>query len=251
MKVLALDTTTRAGSVALVEDDRVIAERAGDPLKTHAERLPREIDELLEDCGVGLADVELYAVASGPGSFTGLRVGIATMQGLAFVHRRLIAPISALEALAHVASLGTDDEGALVAAWMDAHRRDVFSALYRVASGPLFDSGRLVEVEGPQVSDPAGTLERWDAVVREASVTFIGDGAERWEEAIRRAHSAARIVAHPLLAGAIGRLAVSAAGGRMDPAAVRPLYVRRPDAEIERERRAVTLNDARERPLTP
>jgi tRNA threonylcarbamoyladenosine biosynthesis protein TsaB len=251
MRVLALDTTTRAGSVALVENDRLIEERTGDSSRTHAERLPREIDELLRDCGVGSADIDLFAVASGPGSFTGLRVGIATMQGLAFVHRRQIAPISALEALAHIASADTAGEGALVAVWMDAHRRDVFSALYRVASGPVFHSGRMVEVEGPQVNDPERTLERWAAVVRQP-VTFIGDGAERWAEAIRGSQSAARIVAHPLLAGAIGRLAAQAEpGSRMDPAGVRPLYVRRPDAEIERERRALTTKDPLEGRLTP
>jgi tRNA threonylcarbamoyladenosine biosynthesis protein TsaB len=249
MRVLALDTTTRGGSVALVEDDRVIEERAGDPASTHAERLPREIHELLKDCGVGSADVDLFAVASGPGSFTGLRVGIATMQGLAFVHRRQIAPISALEALAHIASTGAG-EGALVAAWMDAHRRDVFSALYRVGSGPPFHPGRVIEVEGPQVGDPEATLERWDGIVRGAPITFVGDGADGGAEAIRGRHPGARIVAHPLLAGAIGRLAAAlpAAGGPMDPAGVRPLYVRRPDAEIERERQALTTKDTKERP---
>jgi tRNA threonylcarbamoyladenosine biosynthesis protein TsaB len=239
MKVLALDTTTRAGSVALVEDGRVIEERAGDPTRTHAERLPRDLFELLENCGVGSGDVDLFAVAAGPGSFTGLRVGIATMQGLAFVHRRPIAPISALEALAHIASADDAGAGARVAAWMDAHRRDVFSALYQVASGPPFHRGRLIEVEGPQVGDPGATLERWDGVVRDGSVTFIGDAVVKWGDAIRSRYPEAQLIAHPLLAGAIGRIAAARAeaGGSMDPAAVRPLYVRRPDAEIERERR--------------
>src|SRR5713101_7862843 len=112
MRILALDTTTRAGSVALVEHDCVIEERAGDPARTHAERLPREIHALFDGRGIGSADVDLFAVASGPGSFTGLRIGIATMQGLAFVHRRKIAPVSALEALAPVArgDAGAGDE---------------------------------------------------------------------------------------------------------------------------------------------
>ena len=253
MRVLALDTTTRAGSVALVEHDRVLEERAGDAARTHAERLPRAIHELLRDCGMDSGDVDLFAVASGPGSFTGLLVGIATIQGLAFVHRRQVAPISALEALAHLASAGDAGAGTLVAAWMDAHRHDVFSALYRVGSGPLFHAGRVIEVEGPQVGSPALTLERWAAMIREAPETFIGDGAAQWAEAIHGRHAGARIAAHPLLAGAIGRLAAAqaAAGGAMDPAAVRPLYVRRPDAEIDRERKAVlaqNANNTREAP---
>src|SRR3954453_22694664 len=98
MRILALDTTTQAGSVALVEDGGVVLERAGDPTHPHAERLPRDILDLLAAAGCRTAEVDLFAVASGPGSFTGLRIGIATVQGLAFVHRRRIAAISALEA---------------------------------------------------------------------------------------------------------------------------------------------------------
>src|SRR5205814_9280091 len=133
MRVIALDSTTRAGSVALVEDDCVIDERRGDASRTHAERLPAEITALAAAHGVALADVDLYAVASGPGSFTGLRIGIATIQGLAFVHRRRVAAVSALRALAEAAAAGLPT-GVRVAAWMDAHRHDVFSALYEVAS---------------------------------------------------------------------------------------------------------------------
>jgi tRNA threonylcarbamoyladenosine biosynthesis protein TsaB len=248
MRVLALDTTTRAGSVALVEDDRVIEERAGDPAPTHAERLPREIHELLDDRGLRSADVDLFAVASGPGSFTGLRIGIATMQGLAFVHRRRIVPISALEILAWIASGSAAGKGSLVAAWMDAQRRDVFSALYRVVSVLPFDSRHVIEVEEPQVGDPAATLERWDPLVRGHSLTFIGDGATGWADLIRGRYPDAQVSGHPLLAGAIGRLAAARAaeGAAIDPAGVRPLYVRRPDAEIERDRKAFTTKDTQD-----
>ena len=160
MRVLALDTTTRAGSVALVDDDRVIAERRGDPSRTHAERLPREILALLADHGRQSSDIDLFAVASGPGSFTGLRVGIATIQGLAFVHGRRIAAVSALDALAQ--SAGRDlHAGAVVGVWTDAQRRDVFTALYRIGSDPPFTPARLTHVDGPAVGDPAATLLRW------------------------------------------------------------------------------------------
>jgi len=83
MKVIALDTTTRAGSVALVVDDRIVAERGGDPTRTHAERLPADIVAIAADHGVPLAEIDMFAAATGPGSFTGMRIGIATVQGLA------------------------------------------------------------------------------------------------------------------------------------------------------------------------
>jgi len=143
MKALALDTTTRAGSVALVIDDHVIDERSGDGARTHGERLPAEIVSLADANQLALSDVDLFAVAAGPGSFTGLRIGIATVQGLAVVTRRPVAGISALDALAQIASRDVT-AGALVAAWMDAHRREVFAALYRVSSAAAFDDDRLV-----------------------------------------------------------------------------------------------------------
>src|SRR5438270_13997787 len=130
MRVLALDTTTRAGSAALVEDDRIVDERSGDGTRTHALRLPAELLTLAEAGGWPLHSIDLYAVASGPGSFTGLRIGIATMQGLALVQRRRIVAVPALDALAHAVAGGLA-AGALIGAWMDAHRGDVFSALYQ------------------------------------------------------------------------------------------------------------------------
>jgi tRNA threonylcarbamoyladenosine biosynthesis protein TsaB len=233
MRVLALDTTTRDGSVAVVEDDRIVVQRGGDPALTHAERLPAEIVSILQDVGLALPAVDVFAVAAGPGSFTGLRIGIATIQGLAFVQHRRIVPVSALAALAHAGS-GELPVGARVGAWMDAHRREVFSALYRVADAPVFARARLVEVDPPAVGDPASTIERWSA--GPPIDLFIGDGAVLYKEMIT-----SRAVAAPLLAGTIGLIAVdrAQAGETVDPAGVHPLYVRRPDAEIDRERKIV------------
>src|SRR6476660_5419551 len=160
MRVLALDTTTRAGSVAVVDGDRVVVDERGDAARSHAERLPGDLLTALEHAGMTLADVDLFAVASGPGSFTGLRIGIATMQGLAFVQQKRIVPVSVLFALA-IGGAATLDEGAIVGAWMDAHRREVFSARYRVAAAPPFAPERLVEVEPPAVGDPAAVWARW------------------------------------------------------------------------------------------
>src|SRR5262245_4885334 len=98
MRVLALDSTTRAGSVARVDGERVLSERNGDAALTHAQRLPGVLLRILEEANASLDSVELFAVASGPGSFTGLRVGIATVQGLAFTRHTRVAPVSALDA---------------------------------------------------------------------------------------------------------------------------------------------------------
>src|SRR3989442_5688326 len=125
MRVLALDTTTRAGSAAMVEDDRVVDERGGDAARTHAERLPAEILALLDAHDRTLADVDLFAVASGPGSFTGLRIGIATIQGLAFVGGTRIVVASATWAIRRLAKL-IRLPGALGPAASERHRPGVF-----------------------------------------------------------------------------------------------------------------------------
>jgi len=259
MRVLALDTTTRAGSAALVDENVIVEERPGDPSRTHAQRLPAEALAVLDAHGVALSDIDLFAVAAGPGSFTGLRIGLATIQGLAFVTGRPIVGISALEALAQVASRDAAAHE-LVAAWMDAQRREVFSALYQVTSAGLFDPGRLIELEAAAVGGPERTLERWrDRLDPGQPVVFVGDGAVLYEDLVCRslqlppsanARSGAvkkvarRVMPPPMLAGAVGRMAVARArlGGAIGPGEVHPLYVRRPDAEIDRDRRSLDRN---------
>src|SRR3989442_8786557 len=234
MLVIALDTTTRAGSIALVDGDRVIDERAGDAARSHAERLPLSITALVDAHRLPLSGVDLYAVALGPGSFTGLRIGIATIQGLASVHRRRVVGVSALEALADAQSREAT-AGTIVAAWMEAHRRDVFTALYRVGDAGASTGNRLEELEGPAVGDAESTLARW---MRDRGVTpavFVGDGAVLYEDQIRRAIVTAGVEPPPLLASTIGRLAIARASDAMDPAALRPLYVRKPEAIISRD----------------
>ena len=231
MRVLALDTTTRAGSAALVADDRVIEERSGDGARTHALRMPGEIVALAAAHDWPLSSIDLYAVATGPGSFTGLRIGIATLQGLAFVHGRRMVGVPALDALAHAAS-GEVAPGTLLGAWMDAHRHDVFSALYQVTDAPPFSRARLVEVEGPAVGRPGSVLARWRA---QAPAVIVGDGATLYATEIDLESPRIRVLPAPLIAGTIGRLAAARAPEALAPAAIRPLYVRRPDVEITRD----------------
>jgi tRNA threonylcarbamoyladenosine biosynthesis protein TsaB len=234
MRVLALDTTSRALSAAVVDDHHVRAERVGDTARSHAERLPGALFEVVADAKIDLAAIDLFAVAAGPGSFTGLRIGIATMQGLAFVTGKRIAAVSSLDALAHAAASGAA-AGTLVAAWIDAHRRDVFAALYRVGAAPPFSRGRLEAVDAASVDDPGAILRRWNA----APEVFIGSGARQYSAVIAAHAPEARLIDAPPLAGVVGRVAVDCAhaGETVDPAGVQPIYVRRPDAEVAREQK--------------
>jgi tRNA threonylcarbamoyladenosine biosynthesis protein TsaB len=232
MRVLALDTTTRLPTVAIVDDGRVIVQHVGGAARSHAEQLPSAVVRAVEQAGGAISSVDLFAVASGPGSFTGLRIGIATIQGLALVTRRPVVAVSALEALAHSAAI-TLAPGVVVGAWMDAHRRDVFSALYRVGDAPPYAPERLIEIEPASVGDPRATLSRWSHL-HETPTLIVGDGAVAYGDVLDAATT--RIAPAEPLAGVIGQMAVWRAGRgeTIGPAGVQPLYVRRPDAEIAR-----------------
>jgi tRNA threonylcarbamoyladenosine biosynthesis protein TsaB len=176
------------------------------------------------------ADIDLFAVVAGPGSFTGLRIGIAAMQGLAVVHRRGIVAVSALLALG-VGASETLAPGVLVGAWMDAHRGEVFSGLWRVTKAPRYSPGRLVEMDAPAVGAPGSILARWTNGGHRPAV-IVGDGAVAYSAVV---NDAAHVVDAPLLAPVVGLMALADPGAAVDPAAVQPIYVRRPDAEVARD----------------
>jgi tRNA threonylcarbamoyladenosine biosynthesis protein TsaB len=239
MLVLALDTSTRAGSVAVVKDGRVLDLQAGDAGRPHAERVPADLVRSLERAGFGLADVDVFSVAIGPGSFTGLRIGIAAIQGCAFAAGRPVVGVSALEALALAVSGGPNpQQPRRVGVWMDAQRNEIFSALYEVeGSGP---DAALGTMEAPAVGAPAETSARWHGLLGGDWCPVAGDGAVRYRQVLEgTAGVPVTVIEPPPLAATIALVAERRAlsGDGTLPHAVRPLYVRRPDAELARDRR--------------
>jgi tRNA threonylcarbamoyladenosine biosynthesis protein TsaB len=238
MLVLALDTTTRPGSVALMRDDAVLDQAAGDAGRTHAEQLPAELAAMLARQGLALADVDLFGVAAGPGSFTGLRIGVATIQGLAFALGKPVAAVSVLDALADLANAQATATGSevapLVAAWMDAQRHEVFAALYR--PGPVPEP-----MDGPWSAAPATVLDRWRDIEPGRPIVVAGDGIARYREVLqeRLGERLRTVEPLPILATTIARLAArdARAGRAGAPHAVHPVYVRKPDAELARDRK--------------
>jgi tRNA threonylcarbamoyladenosine biosynthesis protein TsaB len=222
MLVLALDTSARIGSCAVARDGVLVRQDAGDHSVAQASRLPAQLMTLLQETGIALAQIDVFAVATGPGSFTGLRVGIATMQGLAFAAGKPLVGISAFDALASIGGPGR------IATWVDAWRGEVFAGLY--------DDGR--EIEAPTVAVPHVLLAR----LPRTPTLFIGDGAAAHRESIHAAFGDAATLAAPLaplVAGTIARLASTAAraGHRPGPDAIRALYVRRVDSATVRDGR--------------
>lgn len=242
MLVLALDTTTRGGSVAVARDGCVLDLLAGDPARPHAERVPADLLRSLDRAGVRLPQVDVFAVAIGPGSFTGLRIGIAAIQGCAFATGRPVVGVSALEALALAAAAAwSGGPVERIGVWIDAQRHEVFSALYGVrGAGPR---AILETVEGPAVGDPAATAGRWRRLMGGALCPVAGDGAVRYRQMLSEAAGApVPVMDPPPLAATIALIAErrAVAGESTLPHAIRPLYVRRPDAELARDRRRVS-----------
>ena len=178
----------------------------------------------------------LLAVGLGPGAFTGLRVGLATMQGLAFALGVPIVGVSGLDALASAAQRAVGNRDVVIGVWLDAARQEVFAARYRVDRGTLFGTAAI---EAPMAARPAVVLERWRTAGGPMPAVWIGGGAVTYASAIDSIGvSRPEVLETPLLAPWIAELGerISGAGGAGAPHALRPLYVRRPDAELARGR---------------
>ncbi|MCD8050950.1 MAG: tRNA (adenosine(37)-N6)-threonylcarbamoyltransferase complex dimerization subunit type 1 TsaB [Clostridiales bacterium] len=167
MNILAIESSAKAASVALCRDEFLVAESYQNSGLTHSSTLMPMCEALLRNCGTALEDVDLIAVANGPGSFTGLRIGIATAKGLAWPGELPCAGVSTLEAMAwNLCGLA---EGVVCCA-MDARRNQVYNALFQLTeNGPV----RLTE-------DRAISLEQLfgDEEARKKIRFVVGDGAQ-------------------------------------------------------------------------
>src|SRR5271155_1761219 len=132
MLILAIDTTSRSGSVALLEDLQVLSAVAPSPDEPFSSWLFRDVDRLMKAASASIAAVDLFAAATGPGSFTGVRVGLAAVKAWAEVYGKPVAAVSALEALAAQASPAEP----FVAGMADAPRGQLFAGLSERATGP-------------------------------------------------------------------------------------------------------------------
>jgi tRNA threonylcarbamoyladenosine biosynthesis protein TsaB len=229
LRVLALDTTTRAGSVAVCDGERVLALVPGDASRTHAERLPAEMAKALDTAAITREQIDLLAVATGPGAFTGLRIGIATIQGLAMTLNKPVVGVSALDA---IAEQGKMYRAELIVPWMDAQRGEVFAT--------VVDGQSHAVLEPPTAANPQTLLDAWRSHFAGRHVIFIGDAARRDVALMRSIATLGEWETRPPLplAPHIAHIALGRAknGEAGTPHSLEPIYVRRPDPEIERER---------------
>jgi tRNA threonylcarbamoyladenosine biosynthesis protein TsaB len=162
--ILSLETATPGGSVFLGRGKLKLATRTGDPQVSHSNSLLRDISNCLEEAGVSLRDVDLFACASGPGSFTGLRIGIATLKALAVTLRRPCAGIPTLEAIAYAAG-----PSRATVALLPAGRGEVFAQMFAV-----FESGIVTEMDSAAHLSPQKLVNKYRTI---CDLTWAGSGA--------------------------------------------------------------------------
>lgn len=253
MRVLAIDTSGLVASVALVEDDVLRAEFTTNDKKTHSQTLLPMLDQLRQMTSLELDSVDAIAIAAGPGSFTGLRIGSATAKGLGLALGKPLVEVPTLEGLAYNL-YGTDK---LVCPMMDARRNQIYTGLYEYIPAlpgespaaqmlpgqtPAVRAGICYELRTLRdqcVVDVAEIVEECNRLGRE--VIFLGDGVPVYLEQIRKRmqvpYSLAPAHYSRQRAASVAALgAVYAAGGRVVSAADhRPIYLRKSQAERERE----------------
>ena len=226
MIVLGIETSTMTEGVAVVSDKGVLAEHQCDVGSTHAERLMENIVHTLEAAGHGLHDVDGIAVSIGPGSFTGLRIGLSTVKGLSLARNIPVAAVPTLDGLAFHLPFCT----CTVCPILDAKRHEVYTALYRT------DDGRPERTTDVRAIPPASLIDEIDE-----PTVFLGDGVSVYRDLIEEqlgvkayfapdhmnlpSGSAIAVLGHHILAE----------GKRVDIRNVEPLYIRRSDAEIKRD----------------
>lgn len=228
---LALDTSSPSGSIALLRDHTLTAVIGASSGELYSSRVFRHLDFLLAETSLRLQDFDLFAVAAGPGSFTGLRVGLTAVKGWAEVFGRPIAAVSALEAIA-AQSRACSRKVISVA---DARRGELYWAVYR-SSGP--EAGAQLVLEDHELVGPRDRFARSIASSDSAEDVVIATPApELLEGAISQPENSRRVFIEqvsPVLAPEIGRLGLLRAqrGETVDALTLDANYVRRSDAEL-------------------
>jgi tRNA threonylcarbamoyladenosine biosynthesis protein TsaB len=226
MRILALETATLAGSAALLEGGRVVGLSLLDIALTHSERLMAMVDRLLQDCGRDIAHVDALAVSIGPGSFTGLRVGIATVKGLALALGLPVAAVPTLDALANNLPFAHVP----VCPLLDARKGEVYLSLYRWCRDRMERQWDYVALP------PRAAAERLKPPVIvlgdgvPACLPFLSDPGAGLHVA-PASHGAPSAAVVGLLGGAM-----VASGDTVAAESLAPLYLRPSEAELKARR---------------
>jgi tRNA threonylcarbamoyladenosine biosynthesis protein TsaB len=244
MKILAIDTSTMLGGIAITDDSLgLIAEVRLNVKSTHSERLMTEIDHILTQAGLTLSDMDVFAVAIGPGSFTGLRIGLSTVKGLSYATGKPIVSVPTLEALAWNFPYCNYP----VCTMLDARKKEVYAALF------LWDNNGFIRLIDEVAINVLEFLKRFDennppspplskgglGGLSHKRVIFTGEGALLYRDKIIEGMGGKAILAphekmipSPANVASLG-IKKAQEGKFSEPISLVPFYIRRSEAEIK------------------
>jgi tRNA threonylcarbamoyladenosine biosynthesis protein TsaB len=229
MKILAIDSTAGPASCAVLEDGKVLASSAVNTGLTHSQTLVPLANDLLKNAAIDISEIDLFAVAAGPGSFTGVRIGVAAVKGFAFALDKPCVGVSTLAAMARMVE-GIPIDG-LICTTMDARCNQVYAALFEINNGTI---KRIMDDTALSIEDLKKQVE-----IFKKKIIFIGDGAQLCYNAFGSTVDAylappnlryQNAVGVAIEANSIKEKAVSAEQ-------LMPVYLRLPQAERELKRR--------------
>lgn len=233
MNILCMDTTAKVSSVSIVSEEKVLGEYNVNLPFTHSQTAMPMVEQLLKTCGLQVSDMDAFAVSTGPGSFTGLRIGLSAIKGMAFAAGKPCIGVSTLDALAQNVC---DTEG-IICAVMDARCNQVYQALFQSGEGRLT---KLTEDRAIFLSD---LTEELQAIKK--SIILVGDGADLCYNKLKGLLPGLRLAAPQSRyqhASSVGQLALCklATGEVLTASEILPQYLRLPQAERERNKRLQT-----------
>jgi tRNA threonylcarbamoyladenosine biosynthesis protein TsaB len=243
MKILAIETSTMLGGIAIADDSAgLIAEVRLNVKSTHSERLMTEIDHVLQQAGLAIHDIDVFGVAIGPGSFTGLRIGLSTAKGFSYATGKPIVAVPTLDAFAWNFPYCMHP----VCIMLDARKGEVYAALFQWAEDGFVRLMGEASVKAESLVEKiaAGTLpllpgRTSEEDIRQESIVFAGEGALLYKTKIAAAlgkkavfASPEKMIPSPANIASIG-LQKAVKGGFAEPVSLTPIYIRRSEAEIK------------------
>ena len=222
MKVLGIDTSTAVGSIGIIEDESIIAEYSLNIVESHSARLMPAIDDVLKRAALKIQEIDAFAVTIGPGSFTGLRIGVGTVKSFCYALKKPIVGVVTLDVLAY--NLKFADK--LICPILDARKQEVYTAIYRGGS-------KLVRQTDYLCTKIESILEH----LTEPTI-FVGDGLNRYREVIVQNLKEHAIIVEPLFRFCRGAVVAllgyeRIANGESDNYfSITPFYIRKPEAEV-------------------
>lgn len=225
MRILAVDTSALVASCAIVEDEKLVFEQIINNKLTHSQTLMPMIAEAFKQSGFAPSDMDLFAAVTGPGSFTGIRIGVSAVKALAHAAEKPCAAVSALEAMAQNLAYA----GGIIAPIMDARRTEVYNAIYSA------DGGRLTELAPPAAFGVEKLCDKLSDMG--GRVIFLGDGVPPYRDIItEKLGSMAEFAPANINAQMAASAAVLAADKpKLNYSELVPFYLRKSQAEREYE----------------